>query len=181
VEFESACENGLVGANPHFDLFAQTDATVVAVESKFLEPLRPGSATFSDQYGHAFKGTPTTPSLAETPWVRMYSRLREDPQTYRYLDAAQLVKHYLGLVTAFSNRQRTLVYLYWEPRNAADLGLYRDLRREVADFAAAVATCDTRFVALSYPTLWHEWQHNRSRTDLGAHLERLRQRYDFVL
>ena len=181
VEFEYACANGLVGTNPHFDLFAQTDATVVAVESKFLEPLRPRAAAFSDQYQEPFRGTSTTTPLVEPPWARMYSRLREDPETYRYLDAAQLAKHYLGLVVSFSDRQRTLVYLYWEPTNAASLGPYRDHRREVNDFTASVAGCDTRFVALSYPALWREWDHNRSSLDLSEHIDRLRQRYEFAL
>lgn len=181
VEFEYPCENGLIGGNPNFDLFGRTAATVVAVESKFLEPLRSRPASFSDQYARPFRGTPTHPAVAEAPWANMYSRLRDDPQTYRYLDAAQLVKHYLGLIHAFPDRHRTLMYLYWEPSNATEFGPYRDLRREVADFATAVATCETRFVALSYPSLWREWQHNQSRTDLSAHLERLRQRYEFVL
>jgi hypothetical protein len=181
VEFEYACGNGLVGTNPHFDLFAQTEATVVALESKFLEPLRPRMATFSDQYRQSFRGTAATPALVEPPWARMYSRLREDPEAYRYLDAAQLAKHYLGLVFSFANRQRTLVYLYWEPTNAASLGPYRDHRREVNDFATSVAGCETRFVALSYLALWREWDHNRSSFDLSAHIDRLRQRYEFSL
>jgi hypothetical protein len=181
VEFEYSCENGLIGTSPNFDLFARTAATVIAVESKFLEPLRSKPASFSDQYDRPFRGTPTHSAVAEAAWAKMYARLRDDPQTYRYLDAAQLVKHYLGLIHAFPDRHRILMYLHWEPSNAAELGPYRDLRREVADFAAAVAMCETRFVALSYPALWREWQHNRSRTDLSVHLEHLRQRYEFAL
>jgi hypothetical protein len=111
----------------------------------------------------------------------MYARLRSDPQTYRHLDAAQLVKHYLGLRHSFPTHERTLVYLHWEPANAADLAVYRDLRLELNDFAAVVAGCDTRFVALSYPSLWREWQQNRACVDMSKHLERLRQRYAFGL
>jgi hypothetical protein len=181
VEFEYPCDNGLVGTNPHFDLFAQTTSTVLALESKFLEPLRPKPAVFSNQYDRPFKGTLTASPQVEAPWVSMYERLRSDPQSYRYLDAAQLVKHYLGLVHSFPKLERTLVLLYWEPRNAAELTSYRDLRREVNDFAATVSGCSTRFVSLSYPALWLEWQHNRSRVDLSAHIESLRQRYDFPL
>lgn len=181
VEFEFPCDNGLVGTNPHFDLFAWTATTVVAVESKFLEPLQPKAASFSDQYARPFRGTADQPAVAEEPWARMYGRLSSDPQTYRYLDAAQLVKHYLGLRHSFRTLERSLVYLYWEPTNAADLAAYRDLRREVNDFTTAVAGCETRFVALSYPALWREWQQNRARLDLSSHIERLRQRYAFAL
>jgi len=181
IELEYPCDNGLVGTNPHFDLFARTATTVIAVESKFLEPLQQKPAQFSDQYVRPFMGTVERPRIAEEPWARMYARLRSDPQTYRHLDAAQLVKHYLGLRHSFAALERTLVYLYWEPANAADLAVYRDLRLEINDFTAAVAGCDTRFVALSYPSLWLEWQQNRACVDMSQHLERLRQRYAFGL
>lgn len=181
MEFEYPCDNGLVGTNPHFDLFARTATTVIAVESKFLEPLQQKPAQFSDQYARSFMGNVDRPRIAEDPWAKMYARLRSDPQTYRHLDAAQLVKHYLGLRHSFATHERTLVYLYWEPANAADLAVYRDLRLEINDFAAAVAGCDTRFVALSYPSLWREWQQNRTFVDMSKHLEQLRQRYAFGL
>ena len=181
LEFEYACDNGLIGTNPNFDLFACTTSAVVALESKFLEPLRPKPAAFSDQYDRPFQGTERAPAIAEPAWTRMYQRLRSDPQSYRHLDAAQLVKHYLGLVHAFPALERTLVYLYWQPDDAVSHPEYRDLQREVADFAAAVAGCRTRFVALSYPALWLEWQHNRSQLDLSAHIARLRQRYAFPI
>ncbi|MGB5104488.1 MAG: hypothetical protein WBO04_14390 [Steroidobacteraceae bacterium] len=154
---------------------------MVAVESKFLEPLRAKSAAFSTQYAGPFLGHSQQPLIAEGPWGRMYQTLCSDPQTYRYLDAAQLVKHYLGLIHSFATLERTLVYLYWEPSNATELAVYRDLRREVSDFATAVAGCRTRFVAIAYPGLWREWQQNRAQFDLSQHIERLRQRYDFSL
>ncbi len=39
---------------------------------------------------------------------------------YRHLDAAQLIKHYLGLPNTFPGRDVTLLYLFWEPADAAD-------------------------------------------------------------
>lgn len=181
VEFEYPCDNGLVGTNPNFDLFVRTASTVIAVESKFLEPLRQKPAAFSDQYERPFRGSAERPAIAEGPWTRMYGRLCSDPRTYRHVDAAQLVKHYLGLMHSFPTLERTLVYLYWEPSNASELTAYRDLRREVSDFAAAVGGCDTRFLPLSYPTLWKEWQQNRAWVDMSAHLAGLRQRYEFPI
>jgi hypothetical protein len=180
VEFEFPCDNGLQGTNPNFDLFARTRYSVVAVESKFLEPLSCKPADFSPQYARAFIGADQRPN-AEEPWVKMYRRLCSDPLTYRYLDAAQLVKHYLGLWHSFPELNRTLFYLYWEPANAAELAAYRDFRREITDFALAVAGCDTRFVAKSYRAQLQEWQHNRAHLDLTSHLERLHQRYDFAV
>jgi hypothetical protein len=174
VEFEYACDNGLQGTFPHADLLAQTRHSVLAVESKFLEPLTPKPAAFTAQYQGAF-------DRAERPWRNLYHRLCSDALTYRYLDAAQLLKHYLGLWHSFPDLNRTLFFLYWEPSNAADLSVYRDFRREITDFALAVAGCDTRFVAKSYRAQLQDWQHNRSERDLSAHIDRLTQRYTFPL
>jgi hypothetical protein len=181
VEFEYPCDNGLVGTNPNFDLFARTSSTVIAVESKFLEPLRPKPAAFSAQYARPFLGDSQHPPIAEAPWTRMYRTLCSDPQAYRYLDAAQLVKHYLGLIHSFPTLERTLAHIYWEPNNATELVGYRDMRREVSDFATAVAGCKTRFIVIAYPDLWREWEQNRARLDLTQHIARLRRRYDFSI
>lgn len=35
--------------------------------------------------------------LADKTWRAEYERLSEDPRRYRFLDAAELVMHYLGL------------------------------------------------------------------------------------
>jgi hypothetical protein len=181
VQFEVGVENGLRGGNPTCDLVALTPASVVAVESKFLEPLMCAPADLSPQYAAAFLGAAGQEPVAERAWSRMYHRLSDDPNTYRHLDAAQLVKHYLGLMHSFPRLERTLFYLYWEPVNASDLSAYRDFRREITDFALSVADCDTRFVAKSYRAQLQEWQHNRARLDLTAHLERLRRRYEFAI
>jgi hypothetical protein len=174
VEFEYPCPNGLQGTRPHFDVYARTAYSVIGVESKFLEPLDCPPAEFSPQYAAVM-------NTAEVPWARMYRRLCDDSLTYRHLDAAQLVKHYVGLAHGFPRMNRTLFYLYWEPANAADLAPYRDFRREITDFALAVSGCETRFVAKSYRAQLQEWQHNRAHIDLGAHVERLMQRYDFAI
>lgn len=44
--------------------------------------------------------------------------LLQEPKRYLYLDAAQLVKHALGFARCYADRTVTLLYLYWEPRNA---------------------------------------------------------------
>jgi hypothetical protein len=51
----------------------------------------------------------------------MYERLCRGPETFRYVDAAQLVKHYFGLKAwceRNGGRRATLLYLYWEPLEA---------------------------------------------------------------
>jgi hypothetical protein len=51
----------------------------------------------------------------------------------------------------------------------------------VADFAARVERCDTRFFALSYAALWQEWETNTAWPDLRTHLVQLRDRYAFPI
>ena len=182
VRFDFQVEDPICAGNSVCDVMALTTCSAVLVGSTFLEPLTSIPAEISPQYGAAFLGgTGAAPPVAERAWSKMYRRLRDDPGTYRYLDAAELVKRYLALIQNFPLLERTLFYLYWEPVNATDLQPYRDFRREITDFALSVADCDTRFVAKSYRAQLQEWQHNRARLDLGEQLERLRGRYEFSI
>ena len=181
VQFDFEAGDPICAGDSNCDVLALTSCSAVLVESTFLEPLTATPAEISPRYGAAFLGGTGPAPIAERAWSKMYRRLRDDPSTYRYLDAAQLVKHYLALIQNFPLLERTLFYLYWEPVNATDLQLYRDFRREITDFALSVADCDTRFVAKSYRAQLQEWQHNRARLDLGAQLERLRGRYEFSI
>lgn len=179
--FEYACPNGLQGSHPHFDFFAGSPAAAVAVESRFLELLQPAYAEFSRQYLLPFEGSASAPPVVETPWANAFRALCNDPQTYRHLDAAQLVKHYLGLRHSFPERQRALVYLYWEPTNARDHLVYGNHRKEVADFAHRVRGCATRFIALSHADLWRDWEQRAAWPGMAEHIARLRNRYDFAI
>ena len=62
---------------------------------------------------------------------------------YRYLDAAQLVKHSLGLMRGCP--QAMLVYLYWEPRNWREFREFREHREEIADLPLLRAMCYGEF------------------------------------
>jgi hypothetical protein len=179
--FEYACPNGLLGTSPHFDFFAGSRATALAAESKFLELLQPKQAEFSSQYLLPFEGSASVPPVAEAPWSRVFRALCNDPQTYRHLDAAQLVKHYLGLRHSFPARQLALVYVYWEPANAGDHLAYANHRKEVTDFAHRVRGCATKFIALSHADLWREWERRASWPGVLEHVARLRRRYDFAI
>ena len=44
-------------------------------------------------------------------------RLRDRPDQYTWLDAAQVIKHAFGLARSFPDRPVTLLYLFWEPAN----------------------------------------------------------------
>jgi hypothetical protein len=117
----------------------------------------------------------------EEPWQAVFEELRTGRLKYAHLDAAQLVKHYLGLKVNFNDRQRILLYIFWEPANAADCEEFKRHRDELGDFSARVSGCDTQFLWISYPTLWRQWQSTSDDPRIAMHIARLKERYSFSL
>lgn len=89
----------------------------------------------------------------------MRDALRDRTTQFRWLDAAQLVKHAFGLVTEGRRvgKSPVLLYLFAEPptRSTVVIGAadHADHRREVAEFADAVAGTAVRFSFCSF----REW------------------------
>ncbi len=114
TRLEVECSAGLRGTPPTLDCLVE-GPRVLAVESKCTETFGAHEANFKLAYREIVD------ELADPTWRAEYERLNEDSRRYRFLDAAQLVKHYLGLRRQFPDRPVTLAYLYWEPANAAEL------------------------------------------------------------
>ena len=182
MQFEYPCNNGLgTGHFPHFDFFAESPDGVIAVESKFLEPLSDKVADFKPQYDGPFRGTDGRAIVAEEPWRAIFEELKCGTLHYDYIDAAQLVKHYLGLRVKFGQQNRTLLYLFWEPKNVQDVAEFQAHRKEVIDFAERVKNCETRFAFVSYAELWREWETTSTWPNMPEHLARLRAHYRFAI
>jgi hypothetical protein len=145
------------------------------VESKFLEPLRPQKVDFSEQYRSAMN------MKAEPMWRHLYQSLLDDPKRFKHLDAAQLVKHYLGFRHSFRGHKGliTIVYLYWESKNADSIPEFTEHRREISTLAAEVANSEVRFISHSYPKLWQTWLAESLWDGIGVHISELRKRYAF--
>lgn len=178
--FEHKCPNGLQGTNPNLDFWAESDHAVLGVESKFLEPLEPKVVKFSEQYRRPFLGDDGS-RIAEAPWSEAFKALRDGSLHFRHLDAAQLVKHYLGLIHSHADRARTLLYVYWEPLNAGHIAEFVAHRQEVTAFTFAVSGCETKFAAMSYPELWRDIEALQSWAGAADHLAAVRARYTFAL
>jgi hypothetical protein len=88
------------------------------------------------------------------------------------------VKHYLGVRNTFADRQGTLLYLYWEPTNAADHPELLQHRNEVERFREAIDDPLLRFEADSYPALWNRWEALGEPAWLAGHVARLRAKYE---
>ena len=106
-------------------------------------------------------------------------RLTREPGYYRYLDAPQLTKHAFGLAHTFPGTLVTLVYLYWEPRNAQDYPTFGEHRREVDDLLERVAGAVPALRAVGHRELWDEW--SKEPDWLAGHVAALRGRYDVAI
>ncbi len=170
--FERRFPTGLPRAQPpHLDVIASGDDELVAVESKCLEYLTPKQPLFSDRYE-----TGIADERAEGPWYAEMMRLRrESGPTYRWLDAAQLIKHAFGLARARADS--TLIYLFWEPLDAGLSPLFAEHRAEISAFVERVAGGSPRFEAMSYLELWDQWA-AADYAALCAHAGALRARYE---
>jgi hypothetical protein len=104
-------------------------------------------------------------------------RLRDEPCSYRWLDAAQLVKHAFGIAHTYREKPATLLYLFWEPSNTEVHPFFEEHRAEVIRFAASVDGGGPEFVSMSYPELWRSWDALHEPEWLRIHAGRLRARY----
>ena len=177
ITFEAQVPHGLKGTPPHLDVRLDADDRVLAIESKCLEYLYPTRkpAWFAPAYDTIID------QRAQSPWFRHIATLRENSERYRYLDAAQLIKHYLGLSHSEPTKSLTLLYLFWEPRNWQEFEVFRQHRAEIREFSDVVAGDRVRFEAFSYNDLWAEWEQMQMPGWLAAHLQRLKARYSVDL
>lgn len=176
AQFECKCPTGLKGNPPNLDFLLRGDNVVIGIESKFLEPLSHKTASFKDSYEKLVT------EKADSKWSRAYRELKAEPDHFNYLDAAQLVKHSLGLRHTFPDVGRVILfYVYWEPLNADEFQEIIDHRREVLEFSDWVRGGDIRFEALAYPDLWHEWESTLTWIGASFHIAALRERYEFEL
>jgi hypothetical protein len=151
------------GRLPCLDAMITTSERLIGVESKRFEPFRIGrSARLSPAYWRPLWGTQMT------QYEAMRNRLHEAEESFRYLDATELVRHAFGLRTAVHRDARRrglsplLLYVFAEPDHGPDgRAIPPDAhvahRSEVARFKAAVAGDEVDFRAFSYRELLAGW------------------------
>lgn len=147
------------GRHPWLDAAITTTTTLVGVESKRYEPFRPGKAT---RFSEAFDSRDWGKGMARYTAMRL--ALIEGRQTYRCLDAVQLVKHAYALRTQSMKRGlgAVLVYLHaspaiWASGKPVSPDAIARHAAEIADFARAVKGDDVSFVALHWADLLADW------------------------
>jgi len=177
AEFEFKCPTGLGGTPPNLDFYAESPNKVVAVESKFTEPLTHKPARFADSYNRAVA------NLADPMWQQVYKTLKDNPYRFKHLDAAQLVKHYLGVRHHLEHLDtvKMLLYIFWEPVNSDEILEFRLHRDEIAKFSRWVAGSNVQFLAISYLELWDGWVRETHWDGMRLHVQNLNDRYKFVI
>lgn len=177
LKFEQKCPTGLRGGRaPNLDVLLSGPTNMVGIESKLTEYLARHRAAFSPAYAERFRD-----DRCEQGFFREMLRLVDAPESYVWLDAAQLIKHAFGLARCFRDRPVTLLYLYWEPANPDAAPEFVAHRQEVTEFAERVAGSTPKFRAMSYPELWRSWDIAKPAPWLVPHIAALRDRYEVTV
>jgi hypothetical protein len=169
--FEAKLPTGLPGNPPNLDVLLELGSgVVVGIESKFTEwltPKRRNKELFKPKY---FAGGAALWSRNGLPRCQSHvADLVSGAETYRLLDAAQLLKHALGLATHGPGRF-ALYYLYYDlpcPASAPH-------RKELMRFGDRVGA-ELRFHAMTYQALFRRLA-SGGRAD-AAYLAYLGSRY----
>lgn len=146
LQFEYKCRHYPVGPrSPNLDvLLTLGDGRRVGVECKFAEPYHAPTGALSSKYF-------TAGDLWSRVGLEGAQRLAEELRPHwRFLDAAQLLKHLLGLAHDADAGQSILLYL-WYDVGTPDADIHR---REVARFAENLTTDRVIFRSMTYQDLF---------------------------
>ena len=150
---------------------------VVAVESRFIEPLEKEiqQKPFAEHFAY-FRRMPNCEI-----WYEQTIKINRNPMKFRYLDARRLVNQALGLLGAYGPGPLTLLYLYWEPANWEMFDEYRSHRNEVEAFIDEVRRSPVTLVGKSYRSLWREMRADLKDEKQKRHIEGLESRYNLSI
>lgn len=163
------------GRHPWLDAVVVTPTHLIGVESKRFEPYR-------DTKMVSFSATYDQPVWGERMglFAAMRDALRAGDRRFRYLDAAQLVKHAFGLVTEARrlSRRPVLYYLHAEPSELGGRPISEEVhqrhRAEISTFRGLVDGDEVAFLSSSY----RQWIDGASAVaNVSKHFELLRQRF----
>lgn len=147
LNFEKRFKTGLTGKAPNLDVvLTLADQSIVAIESKFLEPYAKHASGFKDKYFEGGKGR-----WSDYGYVAC-QRLAEDIQSgkrrFTWLHPEQLLKHILGLSHSQETRWN-LMYLCYDP-GVEGIGHLK----EANEFADISRSDGIDFRVLTYQTLF---------------------------
>ena len=152
------------GRHPVLDCLVETPSALIGIESKRFEPYRSRRpSSLSDAYWRPVWGEQMG------GYERVRDGLRDHPERFAHLDAAQLFKHAFALRSEVHRRERQrplrpiLFYLYAEPEvwpasgKAVDERAKARHRNEIETFGDAVIDDEVRFVSCPWRRLLDAW------------------------
>lgn len=178
------------GHHPWLDAIIETDEFFIGVESKRYEPFDSHSSEEISSFSEAYWRDRWGKTMQPYQWVR--DGLAHRPNLFRYLNAAQLVKHAFGLRTQAlkkanggrKGKKPVLGYLYAEPKAwPGDAGrtISGEARMEHADevhsFARMVSGAEVKFIHFTYDELLRGFDASPLQ-DVRDHASRLRERFN---
>ncbi len=168
AQFERQFKTGLGGTPPNLDFTIENKETVIAFESKYLEPLNKKRAKFVDAYNKEKLGY-----LSDLWFVLM----KKYQDVNLHLDVAQLIKHSIGLINYKRNNPEkdiNLVYLFWTPENCDNISNYIQHQKELDEFKKDLGESkDLKFTSLTYNEFWNLYDNSKFK----EHFDRMRNRY----
>jgi hypothetical protein len=136
IAFESEQDTGI--SKPYLDVLITGDDIAIAIESKFVEPYDDHSrSTFSEKYFDSDELWTQSPNLE--PMARRFSDVQKD---FERLDAAQLLKHAMGLINRYEVSGFLLVYAWYEldgqraTKHRSEISAFTDLIGDSFGFQA---------------------------------------------
>jgi hypothetical protein len=171
IHFEEKFPTGLGRYSPNLDVVLHAaNGGLFAIESKFTEPYKRSTkksylkpkyfSAKGPHWGNA--GLPTCQRLAEA--------LRDGEVAFELFDAAQILKHMLGL--ALKGEPWRLFYLWYDP-GGADAKCHQ---AEIRSFSARLGAESAYFVALTHQELFRRLC-GEVGSDHGSYVKYLRARY----
>ena len=168
--FERKFSTGLGGTPPNLDFFMENANLLLGFESKFTEITVETNSKFSDSY---FSINYLSNNFMDM--LKKYNNKRG------YLDAAQLIKHSIGLINnkIKNGKNMILYYLYWTPINWKEINEYNLHENELRIFSKEINnTGQIEFKSLKYIDFWKMHENNDL---LAKDIQNLQNRYEIKL
>ena len=171
------------GRHPVLDCLVETPSALIGIESKRFEPFRSKRPpSLSDAYWRPVWGD------RMGGYERIRDQLRDHPESFAHLDAAQLFKHALALRSDVPRRRRRplrpiLFYVYAEPEvwpvsgESVDERARARHRDEIETFAAVVVDDEVSFVSCRWRRLLQAWA-DQLNGQIRAHAQAVTARYN---
>jgi hypothetical protein len=172
AEFEKKLNTGI--STPNLDFYLANDMKRIGIESKFTEILK-SKLPNKNLEKYLLRDLKLPEGLNDA--IKYYMNCDEKI----HLDAAQLLKHIIGLLTeCFDNHSKTasLIYLYWLPLNWRDIAIYQKHEEEIKTFKEKVSGVLVPVYTYSYIEFLDMLEKNKNMENT---VKKLKERYLFEI